>query len=162
MFIPRLLTRWVLPFALLGFFTASMPGCGRSNRPPRIALAGEVEFDHQPLESGRIMFIPIEGSRGPAAIAFVKDGFYCFDQANGPIPGKNKVQIESVPVLDFELDDEAAYANAYRANKGRPVLPPEKIPAHYNRDSTLVAELSPGRNVEVNFTLERSAAQRSR
>ncbi|WP_010583053.1 hypothetical protein [Schlesneria paludicola] len=152
----------LLVLAAAGLAVCAVGGCGRSNQPARIAVTGEVVLDQKPLDSGRIMFIPIDGTKGPTATAFVKDGFYSFDRKNGPVVGKNKVHIESVPKLEFELDDEAAYANAHRANHGKPVLPPEKIPPQYNRDSTLVAELSLAGNAEVNFALERSVAQRSR
>lgn len=152
----------LLMLAVAAVSVVALNGCGRSTQPTRIAIAGEVVLDEKPLDSGRIMFIPIDGTKGPTATAFVKDGFYSFDRENGPVVGKNKVQIESVPDLGFELDDEAAYANAHRANNGKPVIAPEKIPPQYNRDSKLVADLSSGANAEMNFSLERAVAQRSR
>lgn len=134
-------------------------GCSRPAGPARAAVSGEVIFNHQPLESGRITFVPVDGTQGPTAIAVVTDGFYQFDRRNGPVIGKNRIQIESLPDPGFELDDEEAYAKAMRDRKGLPVLPREQIPPEYNQRSTLVEEVFDDGELQIDFSLEQANAR---
>lgn len=153
---------WRLHSASLCLIAVCLIGCGRSPGPQRVAISGEVLFGHEPLESGRIRFTPIEDTKGPAAVAIVTDGIYVFDRENGPVVGKNKIQIESLPDPGFDLDDEEAYAEAIRARKGRPVLPPETIPPEYNERSNLVATISMDGETELDFELKKPDANRNR
>ena len=130
-------------------------GCGRPSGPPRVAISGEVLFGQEPLESGRIRFIPIEETKGPAAVAVVTDGIYVFDRENGPVVGKNRIQIESLPDPGFDLDDEEAYAEAIRARNGRPVLPPESIPPEYNERSNLMATIEMDGETQLDFEIKK-------
>ena len=113
-----------LPFCLL-------PGCRPSG--PRIApVTGIVTMDGQPLPGAAVIFRPAEGRFSSART----DGsgryelIYLRDK-KGAIVGPHKVVIttrsESVPV--------------------------EKVPAQYNTDSTLTAEVADGSN-EFDFQLE--------
>lgn len=127
-------------------------GCGYSG-PPRVPVRGAIQFKNEMLKSGRITFTPIDGSKGPTAVAVVTDGFYDFNATNGPVIGKHKVQIESIIDPGFAMDDEAAYANKYRENGGAPVLPQQPIPAEYNQRSTLTVEVSPTGEKKLDFSL---------
>lgn len=141
--------------ASCALIAACLAGCGQAPGPQRVAISGEVLFGTEPLESGRIHFIPIEGTQGPAAVALVTDGVYSFERNNGPVVGTNKIMIESVIDPGFEIDDEVAYAEAVRARKGRPVLPREVIPPEYNTKSNLVATVSLDEPV-LDFELKKS------
>lgn len=135
-----------------------LAGCSRSKGPPRVAVAGAILFDGQPVKAGRITFTPAEGNKGPSAVATVSDGFYQFDSRTGPVVGKNKVQIESLPDPGFELDDEVAYAKAQKEKNAVPI-PPQVIPPEYNERSTLLATVSPDGDKKLDFTLDKLAAQ---
>lgn len=130
-------------------------GCGRPAGPARVALEGAVLFDHQPLKAGRIKFTPSDGNKGPTAVATITDGFYEFESRNGPVVGKNKVQIESIPDLGFALDDEAAYAKAVTKNGGKPALPAEAIPSDFNSRTTLVVTVSSDGDRKHDFTIDK-------
>jgi len=146
---------WWLHLASYCLISVCLTGCSRPSGPQRLAISGEVLFGQEPLESGRIRFIPIEETTGPVAVAVVTDGIYVFDRENGPVLGKNRVQIESLPDPGFDLDDEEAYAKAIRARNGRPVLPPELIPPEYNARSNLVATIEMGGETELDFELKK-------
>jgi len=107
-------------------------GCS-SEGDGRAPIAGEVSVGGQPLASGRILFVPIAPNEGPTASAAIVNGKYELDQANGPIVGGNRVEIEAD--LGVAIDDEAAVAKL----GGR--LPPQPIPPQYNRQSQLVFEV---------------------
>lgn len=128
-------------------------GCGRVQGPQRVPIRGAILFNNQMLKAGRITFVPIEGSKGPTAVATVTDGFYDFKSTTGPVVGKNKVQIESIVDLGFAMDDEAAYAKAAMEKGGLPVLPPQPIPAEFNQRSNLVVEVSPDGEKKLDFSL---------
>jgi hypothetical protein len=143
-------TRWVC-IGLLAI--GGVVGCGGSKGPQRVAVRGAILFNNEMLKTGRITFTPIDGSKGPTAVATVTDGFYDFNALNGPCVGKNKVQIESIIDPGFAMDDEAAYAKASKEKGGVPVLPQQPIPAEFNQQSKLVVEVSPDGEKKLDFSL---------
>lgn len=143
-------SRWV-PVGLL--MICCVFGCGDSNGPQRVAVRGAILFQNEMLKAGRITFTPIDGSKGPTAVATVTDGFYDFNAVNGPVAGKNKVQIESIIDPGFAMDDEVAYAKASQEKGGVPVLPQQPIPPEFNRQSKLVVEVSPDGEKKLDFSL---------
>lgn len=139
--------------ASLGLLTViSTMGCGYSG-PPRVPVRGAIQFKNEMLKSGRISFTPIDGSKGPTAVAVVTEGFYDFNATNGPVVGKHKIQIEAMIDPGFAMDDEAAYANQIREKGGAPILPQQPIPAEYNQRSTLTVEVSPTGEKKLDFSL---------
>ena len=144
--------RCLLP--LLGLAVA---GC--SSAPlERVAALGAVQFDGRPLATGKITFLPIDRTKGPAAVATITDGFYEFDRVTGPVVGRHRVEIEALVDPGFPLDDEVAYAHAAaKMTAGKPVLPPETIPAVYNRQSQLQATIEHGGTTKFDFLLDRPA-----
>lgn len=105
----------VLPF---------VAGCGRPSGPPRAAVHGEITLDESPLKSGVIRFVPTGATKGPVALATIKDGRYDLSSWDGPMLGDNAVEI--VPgiddnPLDGATDIRAAwaeYAKTAAANRG--------------------------------------------
>lgn len=145
-------------FHLMTIFllTLLISGCGRKVAPERFVIQGEITLDHEPLKSGRILFTPSDNTNGPAAVTTIKDGVYSFNRTNGPVGGKHKVQIESLPTPGFELDDEAAYAQAIREGRGKPVLPAEVISPEFNTNSKLEAVIV--RNGQCHFDYDLKSA----
>lgn len=127
-------------------------GCGGYSGPPRVAIHGAILFQHEPLKSGRITFIPTDGSKGPAAVATVSDGFYDFNTRTGPIVGKHKVQIEAIVDPGFELDDEAAYAKSVQQHQVSAVAQ-QPVPAEFNLRTTLTATVSTDGDRKLDFSL---------
>ncbi len=88
-------------------------GCGRPSGPPRAAVHGEITLDESPLKSGVIRFVPTGATKGPVALATIKDGRYHMSSWDGPMLGDNAVEI--VPgiddnPLDGATDIRAAWA----------------------------------------------------
>jgi hypothetical protein len=124
--------------AVLSFALAALVGCGNSG-PARAAIQGKVTVGGQPLAAGRILFTPIAPTQGPAASARIAAGHYQLPAREGPVVGQNRVEVEADQNLGFPIDDEAAFVK----RGGRP-LPPNPIPAAYNSQSTLTADVKPG------------------
>ncbi|MFO1041287.1 MAG: hypothetical protein U0941_05840 [Planctomycetaceae bacterium] len=103
---------------------------------------------------GRIRFIPTDGTHGPVAVASVKNGVYQFSTQNGPVLGRHRVEIESIPDAGFDVDDEAAYARAQATRQNVP-LPVQTVPMHYNQQSILLATVDPRANRIFDFKLQK-------
>jgi hypothetical protein len=110
-------------------------GCSGGNRA---AVTGKVTVDGQPLEQGRIMFVPDQANPGPTAGAPIVNGNYTVPAANGVFIGKNTVQINAVRKTGQKIQspfgpgliDEVA----------------EAIPTKYNTKSEISREIKPGTN----------------
>jgi hypothetical protein len=113
-------------------------GCSDSG-PERAPISGTVTVGGKPLAKGRILFIPQAPTHGPATSAAIVDGEFKILSEEGAVVGQNRVEVEADLNLGFAIDDEAAFAK----RGGRP-LPPNSIPAEFNRDSTLIAEVKAG------------------
>ena len=128
-------------------------GCGAAPGPDRVGLHGAVLCENQPLKAGRITFTPISDAKGPVAVATISQGFYEFHSTNGPVVGRNNVQIESMPDPGFALDEEAANVRVIEGGK-KAVLPRERIPADFNKRSNIIVTISRDGERKWNFTIE--------
>jgi hypothetical protein len=123
-------------YAILAIATTI--GCGKSG-PIRAPIQGKITVGGQPLAKGRILFTPVAPNQGPATSAMIAEGAYNIPQNEGPVVGKNRVEVEADLNLGFALDDEAAFAK-----RGGKPLPPNPIPPQFNRESQLVVEVKNG------------------
>jgi hypothetical protein len=138
---------------LAALLTVLAAGCGAAEEPlSRVPVTGDVTLNGQPLKSGVILFVPDQATAGPAAMAVITDGKYELSETEGPIFGHHRVEIEATSFLDFELDDEQAYA-AYATAGGAPIAN-NPIPANYNRQSTLSAEVTSEDGHEFDYDLQ--------
>jgi hypothetical protein len=122
------------PTLFLGVVLAALAlGCGDGGR---LAVSGRVTLDGQPLEDGAITFIPVEGNRGPAAGGAIQDGEFQIDAKDGPVLGKNRIEIRGSRHTGRLIPD--------------PRMPQSKIeetipiPQRYNEKSEIVRDLVPG------------------
>jgi hypothetical protein len=119
-----------LIFVLLGCVVSV--GCGGENLS---SLHGKVTLDGAPVTSGNIVFLP-EGSEGRKAAAAIENGNYTVPAEEGLTPGKYRVELSwrkptgrKMPSADPGISmDETK----------------EAIPARFNTESTLTAELAAG------------------
>ncbi len=114
----------------------ALPGCGGSER---LSLEGTVSLDGRPLEKGAISFRPQSGTKGPTAGAEIVEGKFSIPPSGGPLAGKFVVEITAsgrtghkiVNVRTDRLEEEYT----------------QILPARYNRQSELTAEVTAhGRN----------------
>ena len=133
----------VLGSVALGFWSL------RETEP---TVTGTVRLDNEPLATGSIAWIPIEGTPGPGGGGGItKEGKY--EIKRGLRPGTYRVEIRSTrtlsgrkvlnPTIPAELVDEEVSVIAER----------------YNKRSSLIREVGPGSNV-VHFDLEGVAARK--
>jgi hypothetical protein len=132
----------VLLLLLPGFWA---PGCGQSaDHWPRQPVSGKVTVDGQPLDSGEIAFVP--GGDGPAAGGLIQNGKYAIGRGDGPVPGPHRVLITSAKPTGKKIKDEADPKVLYDERA-------ETIPARYNAQSQLTAEVKPGGSNTFDFAL---------
>lgn len=134
---------------VLGVFGVSVAGCnGDGDQRPRERVSGTVTLDGAPLAAGDITFMPADpASSSTAAAGKVVNGAYDIPHAEGPMPGPYRVSISSV--------EETAPPNAAKAQPGdgdAPILK-ERLPATYNKDTTLKADVAKGGKNVFDFPL---------
>lgn len=111
---------------------ALMLGCGSSGNQP---TTGTVTLDGEPLVSAEIIFTPEDGGRPAVAETDSSGNFeliYKVGEMGAP-PGKYVVRIQT-STTTYDEDGEETMIE-------------EKLPAKYNRQSTLTCEVKAG---EVN------------
>ena len=129
-----------LLLALLASITAvCLTGCGPSG--PRLhPVAGTVTFDGEPVAEGRIQFRAVEGDQR-AFSAVIENGDYELETA----AGKMTVEITASRIVPGKFDE---------SNPGEKVPVGEMyIPARYNSQTELTAEVPAGGTKQLDFAL---------
>jgi hypothetical protein len=122
----------------------AIAGC---NREGRTAVSGTVTFDGQPLTAGQIVFEPTSGGR--LGIAQISNGAYNMPAIQGPTAGKYVVRITA----------NRASGRKIKAGGGRDTQAlvdqnEQFIPAKYNNESELTAEVTNERSIVRDFALK--------
>jgi hypothetical protein len=121
-------------------------GCGTSSDGlPREPISGKVQLDGRPLETGRITFTPVGGVE-PVVSGVVVDGRFALERADGPTPGPHRVDVWAKKPTGKKLrnpDQPGEFVDEMR----------EAIPARYNLDSQLKAEVKEGGSNHFDFEL---------
>jgi hypothetical protein len=122
--------------AALGMLT--LAGCGDSDELPREPVSGTVTLDGKPLASGLITFQPEGTDIATQGGGPIESGEYAIPRDQGLVPGKYTVSITSGGGSETIVDD----------TNNMPGMPPvpsqETIPARYNTESELTAEVTAG------------------
>jgi len=120
------------------------PGCDAT---PRHALEGTVTLDGQPLPDGYISFRPMAGTPGPTAGGRIVDGRFAISRQDGTFAGKFRVEITATRSTGEKFFDEEV---------GREVeILAQYLPARYNTQSELTAEVRPDGPNAFSFELTR-------
>jgi hypothetical protein len=120
-------------------------GCGDSTG--RQEVTGTVYFKGQPLDQGRIHFVPVGG--GPTESgATIENGRYRIPRDNGLMPGTYKVSV-------FSYDQKGAKVQSEEVpgDPGNTQFK-ERIPAKYNTQTTLTAEVTAGGSNVFDFKID--------
>jgi hypothetical protein len=126
---------------------AASAGCD-SGGVTRVAVEGRVTLDGKLLERGSIELIPTEGTTGPAAATTIENGEFSIGEGDGPVIGTLRVEIHSIEQPPFALDDPLEFS------KHPPSLvAKDRIPARYNRDSTLTVTTTESGPNKFDFAL---------
>jgi len=87
----------------------AVAGCGDSEELNRVAVQGMVTLNEAPIKTGRVNFIPEQGTHGPASGSDIHDGDFAIGRNRGPVPGKYLVRIQ---IDDVESSDDTSSATA--------------------------------------------------
>ena len=103
-----------------------------------IEVTGDVSFDGEPVELGTIRFVDT-GDSSTSHAADIKDGSYTLRTT----PGSKRVEIRASRPLPPERQTQPEMGLMYD----------DYIPAQYNRESTLTADVRPDGSREFDFHL---------
>lgn len=134
----RVSHRQLLAFVLLNGACLFVAGCGGGDAggPRGVAVSGTVTLDGAPLDHGTVLI----KWKGNAAGGEIANGKFAIPANVGPIPGKHRVEISSLEGGTKVTSTDPA--KAMEEASGPP--PTERIPANYNTESTLTAEVKAG------------------
>jgi hypothetical protein len=138
------------PGGLAALMLAALVGCGESDALPREAISGTVTLDGQPLKEGIIQFMPAVSATGEGTVAGgpIREGKFEIARNEGPTPGSYSVTILSGGTGADPLPAGTA------PGEGTPNKPAkERIPAKYNAQTTLTAEVKKGDPNKFEFAL---------
>jgi hypothetical protein len=129
-------------------------GCAGTsgNAPPRVPVMGLVTLDGELLEQGVIRFVPTEGTTGPQTTGVIDRGIFVLPAEHGPVVGMHRVEILSTDTGGLAMDDEQALARLAAAPQ-RPKIDIIRVPAIYNKQSQLVAQVPESGTSDLNFEL---------
>src|SRR6478736_3659332 len=128
---------WVALLALV--FVGS--GCSKESG---VALEGKVSYGGEPIDVGTITFLQTSGS-GIKSGGLIENGNYKVDSKTGPGPGPHRVEIRWARPTGKKSKNEFGEEIQKRQ---------EGLPEKYHAQSTLTAEIKPGKNV-IDFELEK-------
>ena len=121
-------------------------GCGGNSSTA--TATGVVSLDGQPLETGTVDFIPVAGTKGPAATATIADGKFTIPAEAKLKPGKFRVEISAQRVDGKQQVMSVATGEEVTVDRYVSIIPPR-----YNRDTELNASLAAGPN-KLTFPLK--------
>ena len=101
----------VRAYLLLGVGCLLSVGCGGQNGVSTEVIHGTVTVGGQTPETGRLRFVPIEGTPGPASTGRIVDGQYRIEARGGVPVGKHRVEVTAQPsanVSSIRSDIEGA------------------------------------------------------
>ncbi|WP_425619404.1 hypothetical protein NA78x_003144 [Anatilimnocola sp. NA78] len=133
-------TRASLGLILIAFVACL--GCGGS----ATTVQGTVTFDGQPVDQGMIEFVPTDGT-GPVAGGTIANGSYQLGPETRVAPGNMLVRIRAMRPTGKKIKAGPPAPEGTMIDDVQ-----QYIPAKYNEQSTLTAQLAAG-EVRQNFDL---------
>ncbi len=129
-------------------------GCGSSDGLNRQPVSGTVTFDGQPISTGAILFEPATQESGTAVGAIIRKGSFAIPTKEGPVPGRYRVRIYASSGV------QAPPAKGQTDRFPRPMV--DALPARYNSQTELIADVRARRTNRLSFSLNsgRSAGAR--
>jgi len=124
-----------------------LAGCAESDGLNRQPAAGSVTLDGTPLPSGTIQFRPTSGEATTETSTSISSGKYSFTKQTGPVPGKYSVSISDIADPNIQAKEGMVPGDF------RPPSTKDKVPAKYNVQTTLTAEVKAGQSTPIDFTL---------
>lgn len=133
---------WALGVCLLATCLIAAAGCGGDGRH---ALEGTVTLDGQPLAEGQIAFVPQSGTGGPTAGGKIRQGRFSIAAKEGVLAGSFRVEITA----SRKTGKQATTETGEKFDQVE-----QYLPARYNRQSELTAEVPDGGAKQLEFALQ--------
>ncbi len=132
-------------------------GCFSSNSDdqPRVRVQGQVTIDGQPLPRGVLQLIPLAGVLGPKTVATIESGRFATSAHHPLAPGLHRIEIRLPEPIEYAFDNEQLISDL-QSQRGKRLPQPKQLPARYNDQSTLTADLQPlpsDQPVQLSFQL---------
>lgn len=86
-------TRLTFCAILLAVCLLLVTGCGKKSSTK--VVYGTVTYDGQMVETGKVRFVPIDGTSGPASMAPIKDGEFRIEARGGVPIGRHRVEVDA-------------------------------------------------------------------
>ena len=132
---------------------AGILGCGGTPSIGRKAVTGSVNMDGKPLDYGSINFEPMSGnSKQIGAGAVIENGKYSIPADQGLTPGKYRVAITAPTGGKPGAPPKGESAEEGMKRAGTP--PTERLPAKYNVESELTADVTEKASAVFDFKVE--------
>jgi len=148
-------------FAVGTGLLATAGGCGGGDPLPREPLSGTVSLDGRPLAKGTIRFLPVDqGNASTSTEATISSGAFEVPSHVGLLPGAYQVTISAVEEAKGPAPAKVRRGRGYDPVGGTGVEESnpdvrmrETLPAKYNTNSTLKAEVTKGGKNVFDFPL---------
>lgn len=132
--------------SLLVVACSVLSGCAGNDGPEIATVSGTILADGKPLDGASITFVPKDGR--PSVATSDAEGHYKLSYTNdkqGAVVGPHTVRVTTA-------------RDASGGEGDQPLVPARKelLPAHYNTNSDLTAEVKSGDNI-INFELQTKA-----
>jgi hypothetical protein len=128
----------------------AVAGCGGGDGLPREGISGKVTLDGKEIDGGNIQFLPTDPSgAGTGGGAVITGGQYRIDRDQGLVPGQYRVMI-------FAPDLPPGAASGAIPGEDSDKLAKERVPARYNSNSELKADVTKGGENTFDFDLKSS------
>jgi hypothetical protein len=121
-----------------------MLGCSRTNQ--RHEIDGVVTLDGKPIEAGTIAFLPQAGTKSPTAGGNITQGRFAITSAAGPFAGSFRVEVAATQKTGRKIKDPRFEGTVDEVMS--------IIPAQYNRESRLSAEVTQDGPNHFEFALQ--------
>ncbi len=121
--------------ALVAVLLVALSGCGD---PETVSVTGTVTYQGQPVEQGMIAFVSLTAPQARQA-GTIEDGRFTLRAA----PGRKKVEIRASRPLPAHLQDAPEMGLKYE----------DYLPARFNSETTLTAEVTPSGENHFEFAL---------
>ena len=104
-----------------------------------------LALEPSPLPTGKISFTPLAGTASPTAGATITDGKFTIESEKGLKAGKFRVEIKAMRASGKAVFDDLSGGKVEKQE--------QYIPARYNSNSELVAEVKEGESDGLQFAL---------
>ena len=149
---PFKFARSSLHLSLLILFCFGCDEVNNNSRGERLPVSGLVYYDGDPLTSAQIVFISETPEGKMKSAGIVREGIFQIPEQGGPVAGTARIEIyPTIPEME-EMQQLMKQAK----EQGKPFIDPSsvKIPATYNKNSNLTAEVTPDGNNRFDFRIE--------